>query len=104
MPPRQILPLAMGFYAERRYSDVAKLCAQILEQQPDQFHALYLSGLVAYRMGDKRSAKSLIEQAIRIWPEIARFEYLTSLLSQQGTKTWFSVRQSALMECYMVSS
>ena len=103
VPARQILPMAMGLCAARRYSDVAELCAQILEQQPDQFHALYLSGLDAYRMGDKRSARSRIEKAIRIWPDIARFQHMTGGLRQKGKETWFAVRQTALMECYKFS-
>lgn len=89
---------AFHLYRECRYSEVGVQCAQILQRHPDQFEALYLNGLVAYRMGSHLAAERLIEQACRVRPEVTRFNHMTGYLRQIGNETWLSVREWRLSE------
>ncbi len=95
---------AHRLYFAGQHSEAGALCGQILDHDSDQFDALYLSGLVAYRSGDQRIADRLIEQACRVRPEIIHFDDMTALLRQRGMETWLSVREERLKQFYIFAN
>ena len=57
---------ANELYTARRYADAEALCRQILKHHADQFHALYLSGLVAHRLGNQRVANEKHDRLVPV--------------------------------------
>lgn len=80
-------------YDAERWAEAGAVCEEILRRQPDHFDALYLGGLVAYRMGRKAAARTLVEKACNVAPGVRRFNHMTGLLKQRGEDNWLKIQE-----------
>ncbi|HOB67874.1 tetratricopeptide repeat protein [Ottowia sp.] len=65
------LPQAMALHQRGRLAEAKLIYQQILEQEPQNFDALYLLGTLAAQSGDAQGAIQFIDQAIAIQPAVA---------------------------------
>ncbi len=65
------LPQAMAPHQRGRLAEAKLIYQQILEQEPQNFDALYLLGTLAAQSGDAQGAIQFIDQAIAIQPAVA---------------------------------
>ncbi len=92
--------VATRLYHAGRYHEVGALCEKVLERRPQQFDALYLKSLIAYRFGNHQSGARLIERACSVRPEVTHFDHMTGYLRQTGRGATLSVLESRLWELY----
>ena len=79
------LAIAQQHHAAGRFAEAERLYVQVLEQQPDQFQALYLLGLLAHQRGDLPAAIARYQAALAVQPELVEAQVnLGVALQQQG--------------------
>ncbi len=82
---KEKIALALFAYLKQRNRKKAsELCKQILADNPRDFLALYLTGLLAYRPGNEQRAVALMDEARRIEPAFDAFGFTERLFSQMG--------------------
>jgi predicted TPR repeat methyltransferase len=70
--PAALLQQAVQLHQQGRLQEARDLYQQVLAQQPRQFDALHLLGVIERQQGDARRAVELIEAALQIDPNQAR--------------------------------
>jgi hypothetical protein len=73
-----------AYFKQGNRKKSSELCRQILADNPRNFLALYLAGLLAYRPGHEQRAFALMDEALRIEPAFDAFGFTERLFSQMG--------------------
>jgi len=99
-----------AYFNKRNPAAVAQLCNQILADDPRNFLALYLNGLLAYRSGHARRAFALIEEARRLHPAIDDFGYTERRWKQRGApeiklafEKLYNYHRCSWADCFLIS-
>jgi protein O-GlcNAc transferase len=66
---------ARQYYDAGRFPEAERICHRILQAQPDNAHALYLLGRIAFKLGRYKIAVILLGRAVSLLPEEASFHY-----------------------------
>ena len=61
----QIIQVALRYHQSGQYSEAENLYQQVLEEEPNHFNALHLSGVLAYQSGKFEAALTLISKAVQ---------------------------------------
>ena len=76
---------AFTAYNQNQYDRAESLCRDVLSAQPENGDALFLLGLIAYRVGAFEPAETLLFQAVKLYPNIENYRLtLASVLQKQG--------------------
>ncbi len=73
LTPQQALDMAMGHHRAGRLTEAEQIYRQLYEREPHNADLLHLLGLVAYHRRDLAAGRGLIERAIAMKPNIARY-------------------------------
>ena len=62
---------AINFFENRNLNESKKLCLEILEDEPKNFDALHLSGIIYFHLKNYKKSSELISEALKINPKDA---------------------------------
>jgi len=66
---------AMALHQQGRLAEAAHIYREVLQQQPNHFHALHLLGIIAFQTRHTERAVELISKAIGLNPSVAAAHY-----------------------------
>jgi len=100
MPPpaENSIDSAYQLYGTGSMQEVQALCEDILQRQPKNVEALYLTGLAHCRLGDTKGGRRLIKRACRVHPPIKNFVHMDALLRHQGINDIVAILERRLIE------